>query len=267
MPSADWYFDFISPFAYLQSERLALARAALSIRYRPVLFAVLLDAHGHKGPAEIPAKRAFTYRHVVWQAKAGHSAQVPPEHPFNPLPLLRLAIACDCAPRRCSGSSASCGAIGGCRTCRSNGRSSTHDLGLPDADARIADPAVKTRSRRNTEEAISRGVFGVPTLAIGRELFWGADATTWRATYVAAAAATTIRIRTRRRAARRGVRKEVRPGAEEEDARGRHGELTIGVRVRRGRDPCGGFNVQAPRGVPPTPHRYSASDPGIRTQP
>ena len=93
---ADWYFDFISPFAYLQSERLATLAPRIEIRYRPVLFAALLDAHGHKGPAEIPAKRRFVYRQCLWQAaQQGTPLRFPHEHPFNPLPLLRLAIACD----------------------------------------------------------------------------------------------------------------------------------------------------------------------------
>ena len=57
---ADWYFDFVSPFAYLQSEQLALLPPRIGIRYRPVLFAGLLSANGQKGPAEIPAKRFGT---------------------------------------------------------------------------------------------------------------------------------------------------------------------------------------------------------------
>ncbi len=65
----DWYFDFVSPFAYLQSEQFALLGPKVSIRYRPVLFAGLLDANGQKGPAEIPAKRAFTFRFCIWRAK------------------------------------------------------------------------------------------------------------------------------------------------------------------------------------------------------
>ena len=59
-------------------------------------------------------------------------------------------------------------------------------LGVPDAGARIAAPEVKDELRRNTDEAIARGVFGVPTLAIGAELFWGADATRMAIDYVAA---------------------------------------------------------------------------------
>lgn len=187
MPSADWYFDFISPFAYLQSERLATLPPRLSIRYRPVLFAGLLAHHGHKGPAEIPAKRAFTYRHVVWQAKAqGIPLKFPPEHPFNPLPLLRLALACDSAPDAVQRIFRFVWRDGRLPDLPIEWAELTHDLGLPDADRRIADPAVKDALRRNTEEAISRGVFGVPTLAIGPDLFWGADATEMAREFVAA---------------------------------------------------------------------------------
>ncbi|HEX5864057.1 MAG TPA: DsbA family protein, partial [Casimicrobiaceae bacterium] len=99
MPSADWYFDFVSPFSYLQCEQLPALERSLRVRYRPVLFAGLLKANEHRGPAEIPAKRRFTYRFVVWQARQlGIPLKFPAEHPFNPLPLLRLAIAADSEP-------------------------------------------------------------------------------------------------------------------------------------------------------------------------
>jgi 2-hydroxychromene-2-carboxylate isomerase len=187
MPTADWYFDFISPFSYLQSERLHTLGPRVSIRFRPVLFAGILSAHAHKGPAEIPAKRAFTYRFVLWQAKQwGIPLKFPPEHPFNPLPLLRLAVALDCAP----------GAVQRIfRFVWRDGRlpdlpiewaDLTHELGIADADARIADADVKAQLRRNTDEAIARGVFGVPTLAIGNELFWGVDATDMARDFAAA---------------------------------------------------------------------------------
>ena len=92
MTRADWYFDFISPFSYLQAERLA--SLPVTVHCKPVLFAGLLDHWGQKGPAEIGAKRRFTYRHVVWLAhKQGIPLKFPPSHPFNPLPLLRLAVA------------------------------------------------------------------------------------------------------------------------------------------------------------------------------
>ena len=153
---ADWYFDFVSPFAYLQSEQLDSLAPRIGIRYRPVLFAGLLGANGQKGPAEIPAKRAFTYRFCIWQARRqGIALKFPPEHPFNPLPLLRLAIACDCAPE------------------------AIHRIfRFVWADGRLPDLPI--------EWAELASALGVPTLAIGDAIFWGADATPMAADYVAA---------------------------------------------------------------------------------
>jgi len=186
MVAADWYFDFISPFAYLQSERLASLAPRIRIRYRPVLFAALLEANQHKGPAEIAAKRTFTYRFVVWQAsKLGICVKFPHEHPFNPLPLLRLAVACDCAPDAVHRIFRFVWRDGRLPDLPIEWAELAHDLGVPDAQARIADPDVKAGLRRNTDEAIARGVFGVPTLMIGDALFWGLDATEMARDYVA----------------------------------------------------------------------------------
>ena len=187
MPSADWYFDFVSPFSYLQCEQLPQLEAKLRIRYRPILFAALLSAHGHKGPAEIPSKRRFTYRFVVWQArKLGVPLKFPAVHPFNPLPLLRLAIAANCAPdavRRIFRFVWRDGRMGDLPI---EWAELMAELDMPDAAALITSTEVKEALRRNTDEALARGVFGVPTLAIGEELFWRADATAMAADYVAA---------------------------------------------------------------------------------
>ena len=187
MTTADWYFDFISPFAYLQSEQLSLLGPRVRVRFRPVLFAGLLAAHAHKGPAEITRKRIFTYRFVVWQARRlGIPLKLPPEHPFNPLPLLRLAIACDCAPAVVHAIFRFVWRDGRLPDLPIEWAELVNQVGLPDADRRIADSEVKAALRRNTDEAIARGVFGVPTLTIGEELFWGVDATQMAADYVAA---------------------------------------------------------------------------------
>ena len=186
MASADWYFDFVSPFSYLQCEQLSALERVIRIRYRPVLFAALLKAHGHKGPAEIPAKRRFTYRFVVWQAKRlGVPLKFPAAHPFNPLPLLRLAIVADCDPeavRRIFRFVWRDGRLGDLPI---EWAELMAELDLPDVGAKIATPEVKEALRRNTDEAVARGVFGVPTLAIGEELFWGVDATAMAVDYVA----------------------------------------------------------------------------------
>ncbi len=187
MPRADWYFDFVSPFAYLQSEQLDRLGPRVDVRMRPVLFAGLLAAHGHKGPAEIPAKRVFTYRFVVWQArKLGIGIKFPPEHPFNPLPLLRLALVCDCDPEAVRRIFRFVWRDGRLPDLPIEWEELTGSLGVRDAQARIGSPEIKDALRRNTDEAIARGVFGVPTLAIGDELFWGVDATAMAADFVAA---------------------------------------------------------------------------------
>ena len=186
MPSADWYFDFVSPFSYLQCEQLPTFERSIRIRYRPVLFAALLAAHGQKGPAEIASKRRFTYRFVVWQAaKLGIPLKFPAAHPFNPLALLRLAIAADCEPsavRRLFRFIWRDGRLGDLPI---EWAELISELDIPDAATRIASSEVKDALRKSTDDAIARGVFGVPTLAIGDELFWGADATAMAADYVA----------------------------------------------------------------------------------
>jgi 2-hydroxychromene-2-carboxylate isomerase len=186
VPSADWYFDFVSPFSYLQCEQLPTLERSIRIRYRPVLFAALLAAHGHKGPAEIASKRRFTYRFVVWQAaKLGIPLKFPAEHPFNPLALLRLAIAADCEPsavRRIFRFVWRDGRLGDLPI---EWAELISELDIPDAASRIASAEVKDALKKNTDDAIARGVFGVPTLAIGDELFWGVDATAMAADYVA----------------------------------------------------------------------------------
>jgi 2-hydroxychromene-2-carboxylate isomerase len=172
----DWYFDFVSPFSYLQCERLQAH--ATTIRPHPVLFAAILDAVGQKGPAEIAAKRRFTYRFVVWQAKSfGIPLKFPHAHPFNPLPLLRLAIACDARWPAITQIFRFVWRDGRLPDLPIEWAELADRVGLPDAAQRIAERDVKDALRRETDAAIARGIFGVPTLAVGSELFWGCDAT------------------------------------------------------------------------------------------
>jgi 2-hydroxychromene-2-carboxylate isomerase len=173
----DYYFDFVSPFSYLQCERLQAHAAA--IRPHPVLFAAILDASGQKGPAEIPAKRRFTYRFVVWQAKSlGIPLKFPHAHPFNPLPLLRLAIACDARFDAITRIFRFVWRDGRLPDLPIEWAELADRVGMPDAAQRVDARDVKDALRQETDAAIARGVFGVPTLAVGSELFWGVDATT-----------------------------------------------------------------------------------------
>jgi 2-hydroxychromene-2-carboxylate isomerase len=173
-------FDFISPFAYLAFERLpqVLQGCSYEVQYRPVLFAGLLQHWGQKGPAEVEPKRAWTFRHVHWLAQHhGVALQTPTEHPFNPLPLLRLALACsaDHRPNR--------------RVVETIFRHVWAGGGNAVAPERVAalaaqlapvhdpaGPAVKQALRERTDAAMAEGVFGVPTITLQGRHFWGLDA-------------------------------------------------------------------------------------------
>ena len=180
-----WYFDFISPFAYLQCERLNQLPVGTEIEYRPVLFAGLLNHWDHKGPAEIPPKRRFAYRQALWIARRdGISFRAPPAHPFNPIGALRLAIAMGCEGDTVRSIFRFIWAEGHRPDDPDSWNSLVERLNVPDANDRIASPDIKLALRSNTEEAIGLGVFGVPTIAIEKELFWGYDMTDMAAAYL-----------------------------------------------------------------------------------
>jgi 2-hydroxychromene-2-carboxylate isomerase len=180
MKTITCYLDFISPYAYLAFEALPNRMMGVSHRmvYKPVLFAAMLKHHGQLGPAEIAGKREWTYRQVLWQAKQlGVTLDMPQSHPFNPLALLRLAIACSAEgePNRYV-----CETIfkhvwqGGAPA---DDASRLHALTQQLAPQRsVHAPEVKDQLKANTEEAIAHGVFGVPTFCVDDKVFWGLDA-------------------------------------------------------------------------------------------
>ena len=189
MQPADWYFDFISPFSYLQIEQFDRLPAGVDVTLKPIVFAALLTHHGHKGPAEILEKRRFTYRHVLWMARRlGIPMRFPDTHPFNPIRLLRLAIVCNCERAAVQAIFRYVWRDGRAADDAAAFEALARSLEVADVDARINAQAVKDRLRANGEEAIARGVFGVPTFAIGRELFWGVDATQFAIDYLEDAA-------------------------------------------------------------------------------
>jgi 2-hydroxychromene-2-carboxylate isomerase len=172
-----WVFDVISPFAYLAFARLGELPAGVAIEYVPVLFAGLLEHFGQLGPAEIPSKRRFTYRFALWRARRlGLPMQMPPAHPFNPLAALRLIIAAG-SDRRAVGTVLDAVFRDGRDVSDANVIAQlAQGLGVADPQAALARPEVKERLRANTTWARSQGIFGVPSLVVGEEIFWGHDA-------------------------------------------------------------------------------------------
>ena len=178
MRTADWYFDFVSPFPYFQLSRFGELPEDLSIRPKPVLFAGLLGHWGNKGPAEIPTKRLQTNRYCLWLAqKLDIPFRIPPGHPFNPLAALRLALVLDSDLEAIRAIYNYIWAEGRDGQDLTGLDQVARSFGLNDMACRIAETEIKQALRRNTSEAIRRGVFGVPTFAVNDTLFWGNDVT------------------------------------------------------------------------------------------
>ncbi|HYL01628.1 MAG TPA: 2-hydroxychromene-2-carboxylate isomerase [Steroidobacteraceae bacterium] len=175
--TVSWVFDVISPFAWLGLHDLARLPPEVELRFVPVLLAAMLSHFGQKGPAEIPSKRRFTYRFVLWRARQmGLPMCFPPAHPFNPLAALRLVVAAGSDRRAASTVLDAVFRDGRDVTDPQVIADLARQLGLADAGSAVSDPRVKQQLRDNTDWAIARGVFGVPTLVIGEEVFWGHDA-------------------------------------------------------------------------------------------
>ncbi|MBC7917476.1 MAG: 2-hydroxychromene-2-carboxylate isomerase [Rhodoferax sp.] len=180
MKHITFYLDFISPYAYLAFEELpkALMGLSYSVTYKPLLFAALLKHHGQLGPAEIAPKRDWTYRQVLWQAHArGIQLEMPATHPFNPLGLLRLAVAtqaqglpnryvCETLFRHVW--------VGGADGADSARLAALTTQLAPERDP--SDAAVKDQLKAHADEAIAAGVFGVPAMVVDGKVFWGLDA-------------------------------------------------------------------------------------------
>ncbi len=175
-----FYFDFISPYAYLAWKRIgALAeRHDRPLEPVPILFAALLNAHGHKGPAEIPLKKAWVFKDVVRTAHLeGLPLEPPPSHPFNPLLALRVATA---APKAVQVAviDALYDAVwagGGGVSDPANVERVAADAGLPGALALGTSPEAKQALRAASDAAAAQGLWGVPTMEVEGEIFWGFD--------------------------------------------------------------------------------------------
>ena len=181
MKHITFYLDFVSPYAWLAYERLpdALEGLSYSVSYKPVLLGALLQQHANPGPAGIAPKRDWTYRHVTWLGHAqGTPLQMPARHPFNPLPLLRQALACSADG---SVNRFVAGAL--LRHVWQGGHDALDPARLAALAAALApqlqsgqdSAAPKALLRANTDAAAAHGVFGVPAFEVDGKVFWGLD--------------------------------------------------------------------------------------------
>ncbi len=184
MRTLRFYLDYISSNAYLAWLRLPelAEKYAFEVEPVPVLFAGLLEANGQLGPAEIRPKARWMVRNTLRKAALlGVPLRPPNTHPFNPLlPLRASCLELDPAERE-----RLIGALFAATWSEQRDVSDpavvvevAREAGVTDADTiaeRATAPEIKLRLRGNTDDAIERGVFGVPMLELEGELFWGYD--------------------------------------------------------------------------------------------
>ena len=176
-------FDYISHNAYLAWKKIgALAQShGLTLQPVPVLFAGLLQAHGQRGPAEVLPKSRWMIWNVLRKAKLHGIPIAPPySHPFNPLLPLRAS----CVELAAEDQLKLVDRLFSATWAQGRAVHEEHvvaevlaEVGL-DAAAVLAqsrNDTVKASLRSNTEAALAAGVFGVPTMVVRHELFFGFD--------------------------------------------------------------------------------------------
>lgn len=182
-PTVAFYFDYISSNAYLAWIRLPeiVARHGFDLKPVPVLFAGLLEEHGQLGPAEVEPKAIWMAKNNLRKAaQLGVPLNPPIHHPFNPLLALRATSLPAAEPGRSALISGLLDAVW------VNGRHISESAVVEEvanaagldgarlvAEAQTLD--AKARLRGQTDRAIEAGVFGVPMMRVGDELFWGYD--------------------------------------------------------------------------------------------
>jgi 2-hydroxychromene-2-carboxylate isomerase len=179
----DFYFDYLSGYAYFGWLRIQeiCDRRAIELSLHPVLFAALLNHWGSVGPAEVPPRRAWVYRDGFrYAALNGIELACPKFHPFNPLLALRMSLSevAGSEQRRVV------------KTLFDEGWGKGIDIGSKEElvaalnragldgtalASQAEQDSAKRALRRETDAALDRGVFGVPTMIVGDELFWGSD--------------------------------------------------------------------------------------------
>ncbi len=178
MKKIDWYYDFISPYAYFTCNSLEQFPEEVQINPKPILLAGILKHYETKGAGEIPPMRKFTYRQIQWLADRHEILlQFPPMHPFNPLKLLRLSIALGGGIEVVTRLFHFVWGEGKSSDSEQDWHILLSDLGMSPstADTMLNEQYVKDQLMQNTQEAVTKGLFGVPAFVVDQEVFWGFD--------------------------------------------------------------------------------------------
>ncbi len=186
--TVDFIFDFASPNAYLADKVLRdiATRTEAAIHYIPCLLGGIFKATGNQAPmvAFAPVKGKMAYEMLETRrfiARHNLSAFKMNAHfPVNTLIMMRGAIAAQQDGRL--GAYIDAGlAMMWEQNLKMDDEAvyvaAMNDAGFDGVDllARTQDPAVKAALAANSEAAVARGAFGIPTFYVGDEMFFGKE--------------------------------------------------------------------------------------------
>lgn len=176
-----FYFDYISPYAYLSWKKIIplCEKYNLVLKPEPIVLGAILSQNETKGPAEILSKRAYTFKDVLRSAKKdGVKIKFPPTHPFNPLPSLRATCLMENHEKYfqfISDLFNICWYEGKDLSDINLIRHVLRKYGAENDIEKIKENNIKEILKDKTNQALLKGVFGVPSILINDELFWGND--------------------------------------------------------------------------------------------
>ncbi len=175
---AIFYYDIVSPFAYLYTKQRQRLEKFLDITPVPVLLGGLLRAAENKGPGEIAAKRPHTYQFCVWQAeRLGIPFRLPAHHPFMTVAPQRLLVEQKANWTMVERAFNYVWVEG--KDPNQSWSEFCAYLDLPANTTKPDNPEVKAQLINNTNQAKDHGAFGVPALVVNGHCFWGLDTIDW----------------------------------------------------------------------------------------
>jgi 2-hydroxychromene-2-carboxylate isomerase len=183
--TVEFFFDVGSPTAYLASTQIQkiASEAGATLQYGPMLLGGVFKATGNASPVSVPAKGKWMFSDMnLWAKRYGVTLRMNPHFPINTLPLMRGAVAMQMRmPEKFDAYlSAVMNAIWQDKKNMGDPAVIAETLAAIGLDpaafmAMIGDDEIKAALVKNTEEAVSRGVFGAPTFFVGDQMFFGQD--------------------------------------------------------------------------------------------
>jgi 2-hydroxychromene-2-carboxylate isomerase len=183
--SVDFYYDYGSPSSYLAWTQLAriCREHGATLNYKPIVLGAIFKATGNASPVTVPAKGRYTMLDFGrWAKKWGVPLRMNPHFPIDTVELMKAGYGVQLRhPERFEDFN---------RAAFTALWVDARNLNRPEEVARmvvdagfdpgqirelVQDPEVRAGIRRNTEEAVARGVFGAPTFFVGDQMYWGQD--------------------------------------------------------------------------------------------